>query len=57
MDARLIIFLGSLVIYIPIAGVLLYVWWKHGKNEPAVAQARIIFLAGSRGLFVYMMTL
>ena len=57
MDGRLIIFLGSLIVYIPIAGVLLYVWWKHGKDEMAVTQARIIFLAGSLGLFVYMMTL
>jgi len=57
MDGRLIIFLASVIIYIPLAGVLLYVWWKHGKNEPAVAKARIIFLLGSLGLFIFMMTL
>lgn len=57
MDGRLIIFLTSVVIYIPLAGVLLYVWWKHGKNEPAVAQARVIFLLGSFALFIFMMTI
>lgn len=57
MDARLIIFLVSLLMYIPLAGVLMYVWWKHGKDEPAVSNARIIFLAGSFSLFALMMTL
>jgi hypothetical protein len=57
MDGRLIIFLGSLAIYIPLAGILLYVWWKHGKDDSAVMLARIIFLFGSFGLFIYMMTL
>lgn len=57
MDARLIIFLGSLAIYILLAGILLYVWWKHGKEEPVVAQVRVIFLLGSIGLFIYMSTL
>lgn len=57
MDLKLIIFLGSLCIYIPLAGVLLYVWWKHGKDEPAVKTARVIFLIGSFGLFITMMIL
>lgn len=57
MDGRLIIFLGSLVIYLPLAGILLYVWWKHGKDDAAVMLARIVFLVGSFGLFIYMMTL
>lgn len=55
--ARLIIFFGTLVIYLPLAGVLLYVWWKHGKDEKAVVYARIIFLFGSFGLLAYMITL
>ncbi len=56
MDGRLIIFIGSLVIYMPLAGVLLYVWWKHGKDDSKVALARFVFLAGSFGLFIFMMT-
>jgi hypothetical protein len=57
MDGRLIIFLSSLIIYIPLAGALLYVWWKHGKDDTAVAKARIIFLIGSLGLFIFMITM
>lgn len=57
MDGRLIIFLGSVIVYVPLAGVLLYVWWKHGKDEQAVTVARSVFLLGSLGLFIFMMTL
>ncbi len=57
MDARLIIFLASIFVYIPLAGVLLYVWWKHGKDDTAVTKARIIFLVGSFCLFAFMITL
>ncbi len=57
MDARLIIFLVSLAVYVPLASVLLYVWWKHGKDEPAVGKARIIFLVVSFSLFAFMITL
>lgn len=54
MDGAVIIFLLTLAIYIPLAGTLLYVWWKHGKDEKGIALARIIFLTGSVALFVYM---
>ncbi len=57
MDVTLIIFILSLIVYIPLAGVLLYVWWKHGKHERVVNFARLIFLLGSFGLFFYMITL
>jgi phosphoglycerol transferase MdoB-like AlkP superfamily enzyme len=57
MDPRVIIFLVSLLVYIPLAGVLLYVWWKHGKDDKAVTKARIIFLVGSFCLFAFMITL
>ncbi len=57
MNIGVIIFIVTIVLYLPMAGVLLYVWWKHGKDEPAVAQARIMFLLGSVGLFVYMVVI
>ena len=38
MDGALIILFTTLVIYIPLAGILLYVWWKFGKNEKGVSE-------------------
>lgn len=57
MYGQIIIVLITMLIYIPLAGILLYVWWKHGKDEGGVAIARIIFLLGSVTLFFYMFTL
>lgn len=57
MDGSIIILFLTVAVYIPLAGALLYVWWKHGKNEKGVAIARIIFLIGSLMLFIYMLTL
>lgn len=57
MEGGLIIFLITLAAYIPLSGVLLYVWWKYGKTEPGVSIARAVFLAGSFGLIFYMTTL
>lgn len=54
MDAGLIIFLITLIAYIPLASVLLYVWWKYGKDEPGVAIARKVFLFGSLALILSM---
>ncbi len=56
MDAPLIIFALTLLAYIPLACVLLYVWWKYGKGEVGVSLARVIFLAGSVGLLFLMIT-
>lgn len=57
MDGAIIILFITVALYIPLAGVLLYIWWKHGKGEKGVALARIVFLLGSLVLFLYMMTL
>ena len=47
MEGGYIIFLLTLTAYLPLAGVLLYVWWKFGKDEPGVVLARKVFLLGS----------
>ncbi len=57
MDGALIILLTTLVIYIPLAGILLYVWWKFGKNEKGVTIVRLVFLLGSALLFIYMLAI
>ena len=57
MDGSLLIFILALVAYIPLAIVLLYVWWKYGKGEHGVSVARSVFLAGSFFLIAYMITL
>lgn len=57
MEGSLIIFLLTLVTYIPLSVVLLYVWWKYGKGELGVSVARTVFLAGSFALIFYMITL
>lgn len=55
MDGAFLIFILTLVTYVPLAVLLLYVWWKYGKGETGVAIARVIFLAGSGVLIAYMM--
>lgn len=57
MEGSLIIFLLTLVVYIPLSAVLLYVWWKYGKEEAGVSIARAVFLAGSFALIFYMITI
>lgn len=57
MEGGLVILLLTLVAYIPLSAVLLYVWWKYGRSEPAVSTARIVFLTGSFTLLFYMVTL
>lgn len=57
MKIALIIFLLALITYIPLAVILLYVWWKYGKGEPGVMIARTIFLVGSLGLIFYIITI
>lgn len=56
MSGALLIFMLSLVAYIPLACVLLYVWWKYGKGEFGVSLARAVFLAGSLFLIFLMVT-
>jgi len=46
-----IIFAIALIVYLPLAGSLLYVWWKYSKGEIKVSIARIVFLLGSFFLF------
>jgi hypothetical protein len=56
MLGPVIVLFFTVAIYIPLAGVLLYVWWKHGKDEKGITIARIVFLVGSLLLFLYMLT-
>jgi len=46
-----VILIITLAVYIPLAGSLLYVWWKYGNNEIKVSFARMVFLLGSFALF------
>ncbi len=57
MLGGLLIFVLTLVTYLPLAGVLLYVWWKYGKEEMGVSIARTIFLAGSLVLLFCIITI
>lgn len=57
MQGALIIFILTLMLYIPLSAVLLYVWWKYGRGEIGVVIARMVFLAGSAALIFYMVTL
>ena len=57
MDPSIIIFCGTLIVYIPIASVLVYVWYKYGDSNPAVKTMRIIFLIGSFVLVATMLAL
>lgn len=51
MHISVILFLITLLIYIPMAGILLYVWYKFGKDDNGVRIARVIYLTGS--LFIF----
>lgn len=55
MDGALLIFMLTLIVYIPLAAVLLFIWWKYGKDEQGVKLARIVFLSGSALLIFFMM--
>ena len=57
MEGGLLIFILTLVAYVPLAIVLLYVWWKYGKGEIGVSIARTVFLLGSGALLLYMTTI
>lgn len=57
MSLPFIIFLFTLLMCIPLSGMLLYVWWKYGKGERGVAIARIVFLVGIFVLLGYLITL
>jgi hypothetical protein len=53
----LLIFFLTLLTYIPLASVLLFIWWKYGRGELGVSIARTVFLAGSLGLIFMLMTI
>ncbi len=55
MDGAFLIFILTVITYIPLATALLFVWWKYGKAEPMVSIARVTFLCGSFVLFGYML--
>ncbi len=57
MDGTFLIFILTLVTYIPLAVALLYVWWKYGKGETGVPIARTIFVSGSALLLFYLITI
>jgi hypothetical protein len=54
MNGAILIFIFTLMAYIPLAMILLYVWWKYGNDEAGVSIARGIFLMGSFALIGYM---
>lgn len=54
MHLSVIIFILTLVIYIPLAGVLLYVWHKFGRGDKGVRLAQTIYLLGSFMILGYM---
>ena len=56
MIPGLLILSLTLIAYIPLAIVLLYVWWKYGKGEKGVSIARAVFIAGSLALLLFMIT-
>ncbi len=56
MIAGFLIFALTLATFLPLAGILLYVWWKFGKGELGVSIARTIFLAGSAFLLFLLIT-
>jgi hypothetical protein len=56
MEGMLLIFALTLIAYIPLASVLLYIWWKYGKGETGVSIARTVFLAGSAVLIFMLIT-
>ncbi len=51
MHTSVIIFLTTLLIYVPMAGILLYVWQKFGTGDPGVRSAKVTYLVGS--LFIF----
>lgn len=53
----LLIFALTLITYLPLAGILLYVWWKYGKGDLGVSLARTVFLAGSLLLLFFLITI
>ena len=57
MFGPMMVLIFTVAIYVPLAGVLLYVWWKHGKDEKGVMIARTVFLVGSLLLFMYMLSI
>jgi hypothetical protein len=57
MLGGLLIFALTLLTFLPLAGILLYVWWKFGKGDLGVSLARTIFLAGSLVLFFILITI
>lgn len=57
MNIPIIIFITTIVVFVPLAGALLYVWWKYGKNEKGIAIARLVFVTGTVFLFGYMFTM
>jgi hypothetical protein len=48
------IFLGTLIVCLPLIGVLLYVWHTFGKGDRGVSVARTIFSVGVVFLFLSM---
>jgi hypothetical protein len=56
MLGGLLIFALTLVTFLPLAGILLYVWWKYGKGDLGVSLARTVFLGGSLLLLFILIT-
>lgn len=54
MHISVILFLITLLIYIPMAAVLLYVWHKYGQGDKGVRFARTVYISGSLLILLYM---
>lgn len=51
MEPHVLIFILTIVVFVPCAGVLLYVWHKYGSDEHAVTVARTTFILGVIAIF------
>ncbi len=47
MSISSILFLLTVVISLPMSGVLFYVWHKFGRGDKGVAIARAVYVVGS----------
>ncbi len=47
MNLSVAVFLFTVVVFVPMALVLLYVWHKFGKGDGGVQIARVVYILGS----------
>ncbi|MBP6888446.1 MAG: hypothetical protein KBC21_01965 [Candidatus Pacebacteria bacterium] len=54
MNLSVALFLFTVVVSLPMSGVLLYVWYKFGKGDKGVQIARVVYVLG---LFTILFTM